>query len=144
MKMKNYESRCLGFHQWNNGKFQRFVQNRNDVRLSSSVCWNVLRWPDRHRVATVVFKSNHNLNFFFDLISLKWCDNSIVNVVWNWFVLCLYLFFKSENFGFDLIKSLHGLYEKSKYNISRVSIEHAIKLLIIFLNFKKRDIHFHG
>ena len=63
-----------------NGKFQRFVQNENDVRLSSSVA--EMCYDGQTDIASLQLFSKvtiHTLKTFFEFDITKWCDNSIFN-----------------------------------------------------------------
>ena len=63
-----------------NGKFQRFVQNENDVRLSSSVA--EMCYDGQTDIASLQLFSKvtiHTLKTFFKFDIIKWFDDYIVN-----------------------------------------------------------------
>ena len=63
---KNYESRCLGLNCGKMGSFSVLSEMKmmyGFLALFAKMCYDG-HWPDRHRVATVVCKSNHNLETF--------------------------------------------------------------------------------
>ena len=97
------------------------------LALFAEMCYDG-HGPDRHRVATVVFKSNHMFFSFFSML---------LKLVY----LCFYCL-RLRTFVLTLSKNLHCLYEKSNYGQKLSRIKLTIKPLTIFteLYYEKKHI----